>query len=92
VNENCSLLENLDELHTTEMGVTRIRRNLGLETGDVVEWCREKIKSPAAVISRQGKNWYVEIENCVITVNARSYTVITAHRGGNIPGAKTSEG
>jgi len=62
------------------MGVTRIRRNLGLETGDVVEWCREKIRSPAAVISRRGKNWYVEAENCIITVNARSYTIITAHK------------
>jgi len=74
-------MDNLDKLHTTELGVTRIKRNLGIETDDVVEWCRAKIKSPAAVISRRGKNWYVEVENCIITVNARSYTIITAHRG-----------
>ena len=29
---------------------------------------------------RQGKNWYVRINSCVITVNASSYTIITAHK------------
>lgn len=42
-------------VHTTELGVERIKRNLCLDAGDVVEWC-------------------------VITVNAYSYTIITAHR------------
>ena len=31
------LLENLEKLHTTELGVVHIKRNLGLETDDVVE-------------------------------------------------------
>jgi hypothetical protein len=30
-------------------------------------------------ISRKGKNWYCENKGVVITVNASSYTVITAH-------------
>ena len=30
-------------------------------------------------IARQGKNWYCEIENIRIAVNAYSYTIITAH-------------
>lgn len=30
-------------------------------------------------IYRQGKNWYCEIDNIRITVNACSYTIITAH-------------
>ncbi|MDR1592225.1 MAG: DUF3781 domain-containing protein, partial [Prevotellaceae bacterium] len=25
-------------------------------------------------------NWYVSVDNCVITVNAHSYTIITAHK------------
>ncbi|WP_026670716.1 MULTISPECIES: DUF3781 domain-containing protein [unclassified Butyrivibrio] len=74
------LIANIDRVHTTEMGVDRIRRNLGLGDSDVVAWCREKILDANAVIERQGKNWYVHIDGCVITVNASSYTIITCHR------------
>ena len=74
------LLENLDKLHTTELGVVRIKRNLSLDTEDVVDWCREKIQSANAIITRKGKNWYVNVDGCVITVNAYSYTIITGHR------------
>ena len=75
-----ALLDNIDKLHTTELGVVRIKRNLSLDTDDVVEWCRDKIKSENAVITRNGKNWYINIENNIITVNAYSYTIITAHK------------
>lgn len=74
------LIENIDKLHTTPMGVERIRKNLSLEAEDVVEWCRSKILDPSAVIERQGKNWYIEVEHSRITVNAYSYTIITAHK------------
>jgi len=80
MNKNNELLNNLDKLHTTELGVVRIKRNLSLETDNVVEWCRNKIKSPSAIITRNGKNWYVNVENCIITVNAYSFTIITAHK------------
>ena len=73
------LIENIDQVHTTEMGVDRIRRNLGLGDSDVVMWCKSKILDKDADITRQGKNWYVRIDGCVITVNASSYTIITAH-------------
>lgn len=74
------LLCNLDKLHTTELGAERIKRNLSLETGDVIGWCKKKIENPAAFVERKGKNWYVTAEGCAFTVNAYSYTVITAHR------------
>ncbi len=74
------LLENLDKLHTTALGIERIKRNLSLDSNNVVEWCRDKIYSANANITREGKNWYIEIDNYVITVNAYSYTIITAHR------------
>lgn len=74
------LLLHLSEIHTTPMGVERIKRNLNLDCGDVVWWCQEQIKRPEAVISRKGKNWYVETAGCIITVNAYSYTIITAHQ------------
>ena len=34
-------------------------------------------------IWKSGNNWYVMIDNCVITVNASSYTIITAHKATN---------
>ena len=73
------LLNNLDKLHTTELGIVRIKRNLSLDIEDVVEWCKHKINSVNAVITRSGKNWYINVDGCVITVNAHSYTIITAH-------------
>lgn len=80
MNLSNALLSNLDKVHTTELGIKRIKNNLSLDTDDVVEWCKAKIKSPSANIARNGKNWYVSVENCVITVNAYSYTIITAHK------------
>lgn len=74
------LIENIDKLHTTEMGAKRIKRNLAIETDDVVEWCRIKILDEGTHIERKGKNWYAYIDNCIITVNAHSYTIITAHK------------
>ena len=76
------LLENIEKLHTTPMGVDRIRRNLSLgdDVKDVVAFCQQKILDDKAEITRQGKNWYVKIDGCIITVNAYSYTIITAHK------------
>jgi hypothetical protein len=75
-----SLIENIDKLHTTEMGVERIKKNLQMEDSDVVQWCRVRILDKNAVIERIGKNWYVTINNYKITVNVHSYTIITAHK------------
>ena len=75
-----ALIENIGRVHTTGMGVERIKKNLGLGTIDVVEWCRERILDKNARIERNGKNWYVVIDDSVITVNASSYTIITAHK------------
>ena len=74
------LIDNIGNIHTTEMGIGRIKRNLGLGDIDVVEWCRERILDKNARIDKNGKNWYVMIDDIVITVNASSYTIITAHK------------
>ena len=73
------LLDNIDLVHTTARGVDRIKRNLNIDTHDVVKYCRQKILDPNCQIYRQGKNWYCESQNMVITINANSYTIITAH-------------
>jgi hypothetical protein len=73
------LINNIEKLHTTEMGIERIRKNLELHTKDVVEWCKDKIKK-SDKIYKKGKNWYVSGKGFIITVNAHSYTIITAHK------------
>lgn len=75
-----ALAENLERLHTTPLGIERIRKNLSLKKEtDVVEWCREKIRQKGTTVVREGKNWYAVADDCEITVNARSFTIITAH-------------
>ena len=71
---------NIDKIHTTPMGIDRIRRNLTLADIDVVEYCKNKILDPHCHIYKNGKNWYCEIDGARITVNSFSYTIITAHK------------
>ncbi len=73
------LLSNIDKVHTTEMGIDRIKKNLKLNTNDVVEYCKNKILDKDCNIYKQGKNWYCKIDNIQITINSYSYTIITAH-------------
>ena len=75
------LIENNILLHTTEMGKERIKKNLNLEE-DVVSFCRNIILNKNSKIYRQGKNWYCELDNIIITINSYSYTIITAHKKG----------
>lgn len=79
--ELSALLENL---HTTIMGEERIRRSAAPDEDDVIAWCRERITAPDAVIERRGKNFYITSCGCTLTVNAGSYTVITAHKTGGV--------
>ena len=73
------LLDNIDKIHTTEMGVDRIKRNLKIDTVDVVEDCKNDVLNENCNIYKQGKNWYCQVENIKITINSYSYTIITAH-------------
>lgn len=73
------LLDNINKVHTTEMGINRIIKNLKLNINDVVEYCKNKVLDKNCNIYKQGKNWYCEIENIIITINSYSYTIITAH-------------
>lgn len=75
------LILNLHKLHTTEMGVDRIKRNLQIDVEDVVKYCHDIIVNEDALIECKGKNWYAYFGNIIITVNAHSYTIITAHMG-----------
>jgi len=74
------LLSQLERLHITEQGSERIRRNLQLETADVMSWCKDRIRNSEGAVTRIGKNWYAESDDYVITINANSKTIITAHK------------
>ena len=73
------IINNISKIHTTKMGSDRIQKNLQLKTEDVVGWCVKQISDKKSIIVRKGKNWYVTIDNYEITINAHSYTIITAH-------------
>ena len=73
------LLNNIDKIHTTDMGIDRIKRNLGIDSANVVEYCKNRILDNRCNIYRKGKNWYCEAGNIRITINSHSYTIITAH-------------
>ena len=73
------MLNNINNVHTTEMGIDRIKKNLKLDTNNVVEYCKNKVLDKNCNIYKRGKNWYCEIENIIITINSYSYTIITAH-------------
>lgn len=51
------LLDNIDRIHTTEMGVDRIKRNLKLNIADVVEYSKDKILQRDCNIYKQGKTF-----------------------------------
>lgn len=43
------LIENIGRVHTTDMGIDRIKKNLALEDVDVVAKCRSMILEKGAV-------------------------------------------
>ena len=73
------LLENIDKIHTTEMGIGRIQKNLGIDD-EPVSYCISKLKQENAIVTKEGKNYYVNVDGCRITINSSSFTIITAHK------------
>lgn len=73
------LLSNIDKIHTTKLGITRINNNLKIDTDNVVNYCKKIILNNKCNIYKKGKNYYCEIDNIIITINSNSYTIITAH-------------
>ena len=73
------LLENIDKIHTTEMGIDRIQRNLEIRS-EPVSYCISKLKKENSKVTKKGKNYYIDVDDCIITVNSSSFTIITAHK------------
>jgi hypothetical protein len=78
-NAKNNLLKNLEKIHTTRMGIERIRKNLNIENGNIVLFCKNIIVNDQSICYEKGKNFYCELDNVKITINLSSFTIITAH-------------
>ena len=74
-----ALLENVEKIHTTEMGIGRIQKNLGIDE-EPVGYCISRLKQDNSIVRKEGKNYYVDVDDCTITINSSSFTIITAHK------------
>ena len=72
------LISNIDKIHTTDLGVKRIKKNIETD-GDVVKYLKKKIADKNSIIYKKGKNYYAIIDSIIITINSYNYCVITAH-------------
>ena len=68
------------KLHTTARGLERIARNLSISRETALSYCISIITDERADVVRRGKNLYFTGNDTVVTVNAGSHTIITAHR------------
>ena len=59
--DNQILLNNIDKVHTAEMGIIRIKKNLKLEAKDVLEHCKNKILNKNCNIYKRGKIGIVKL-------------------------------
>lgn len=79
-----NLIQNIDKIHTTQMGLARIIKNVGIyrqnSYNEIINFCREIINNPSTKIIIRGKNYYIELNDIILTINRHSFTIITAHK------------
>lgn len=76
------LISNISKIHTTEKGIERIKNNLNIDIYNLnllMDYCRDIILSKNSYVYEKNKNLYVVKDNIRLTINLRSYTIITAH-------------
>ena len=77
---DCNLLIlNIDKVHTTSLGIKRIKNNINIDDEDIVLYLKNKIMSDSCNIYMKGKNYYCEVDGIRITINSYNYCIITAH-------------
>lgn len=69
------LIVNIDKIHTTIMGIDRIKKNINID-GAVVDFCKNILNTN---ITKKVGIGIVLIIIFLITVNAYSYTIITEY-------------
>ena len=79
MNNKKELMKNIEQIHTTELGIQRIKRNLELNCEDVVDYCINILKDENSRVIKSGKNYYLTLGDKEVTINSSSFTIITAH-------------
>ncbi len=69
----------INRIHSTPMGIERIKKNMNLKTNDVISYVKDLLKKDECQVIRRGKNYYAIIDGYQITIHASSYTIITVH-------------
>ena len=80
MNDKNMLLDNIEKIHTTELGMKRISNNLELDIADIINYCKSLLLNDKCRIYKKGKNFYCECADVLLTINSYSYTIITAHK------------
>ena len=73
------VIDNFEKNQTTDIGIIRIRQNLGLEVSNIVNWYKNETKN-LIEIHRKVKNYYIYDGWCIITIKAHSYTIKIVHK------------
>lgn len=73
------LKNNIDKIHTTELGQKRIKNNLNIKE-EPINYLKNIILDKNSFVIKKGKNYYCENKDIIITINSYSYTIITAHK------------
>ena len=71
--------EIINKIHTTKLGIERIRKNLHIDIEDVVTYIKNQIIDNDCIIIKKGKNYYCEVKDMRVTINSYNYGIITAH-------------
>ncbi len=75
-----NLINNIDKLHTTKLGRERVIDNLCLDyKTDVTSFIKNIILKDDIELFKKGSNYYVKNYDYIITINSRTFTIITAH-------------
>ncbi len=74
------ILNNAEYIHATSMAALRINHNLKLDITNHVDWFIAIVKDEKNKIERKGRNYYITYNDAIITLNANSFTLLTAHR------------
>ena len=71
------MLNRVEELHTTPMGYIRIN-SIFQKDDECISYIKEILKDPSTDVIRLGKNYYLYCKDYIVTINASSFTIITA--------------
>ncbi len=70
----------IEKVYSTKLGFERIKRNLGLGNEDVLAWCKDKLRDSDAKCTKKGKNYYIEVDEYIFTINSSTLNIITAKK------------